>query len=422
MRPQLALRALAPSALALRALAPSAPAPSAPAPRAPAPRAPAPRAPASTPSRSGIQRLVVKVTTSALAALLLSVPAAYADTVALKNGDRITGAVSQLAGGKLTIKTTYGGDIAIAWDQVVTVKFDKPLVLAVETKVGKKVELKKTQITAIDRTPSGLAVTTISGTENMAETSVTTVRTTEAEQAYESSLRPGILHAWTGGANLSVALARGNSETTTIGAGMTAVRATPTNKTSIYYNTLYTHDGIANATTANLTNAGLRYDHNLIPRLFAFGTLDFNTNALQDLDLRTIAGGGIGWHAVAKPTQMLDLLGGVVYTHESYSPQATAVPPVPAEVNSFAALDLGEQYTRKFGPNSSVTEQGFIFPDLSDTSQYRATVNAALSTKIRSFLSWQVAFSDIYVTNPPSGLKDNDVIFTTGVGFNFTRK
>ena len=356
-------------------------------------------------------------------ALLLALPlAAVADTVTLKNGDHLSGTVTQLAGGKLTIKTTYGGDVAIAWDQVVSVKLDKPLVLPVETKVGKKVNIKKTEITAIDRTDSGFTVTTAAGPEPVLAATLTTVRSSADEAAYEASLHPGWGHAWTGGANLSVALARGNSETTTIGAGVTAVRPTSTDKTSLYYNTLYTHDGIADETTANLTNAGARYDHNINPRIFGFGTLDFNVNALQDLDLRTIVGGGIGWHAIAKPVQQLDVLGGVVYTHESYSAQPLALPPVPAEVNSFAALDFGEQYGRKFGPNSSVTEQAYIFPDLADTSQYRATVNAALNTKIKSFLSWQVAFSDIYVTNPPSGLKDNDVIFTTGIGFNFTRK
>jgi len=30
-------------------------------------------------------------------------------------------------------------------------------------------------------------------------------------------------------------------------------------------------------------------------------------------------------------------------------------------------------------------------------------------------LGWQLTFSDIYVTNPPLGKKQNDVIFTTGL-------
>jgi putative salt-induced outer membrane protein len=163
--------------------------------------------------------------------------------------------------------------------------------------------------------------------------------------------------------------------------------------------------------------------------VFAFGTGDFATDALQYLDLRTVAGGGFGWHAIAKPVQQLDILGGIVWTHESYSSFTTtnATPPpatifTPAETNSFAALDFGEQYTRKLGASSAFTEQAYIFPDLQDTSQYRFTLNAGLTTKIKSFLSWQTTVSDVYVTNPPPGTKDNDFILTTGLGFNFTRK
>ena len=377
--------------------------------------------------RATVSRHFSKLSLTALSVVALSVGAAdaLADTITLKNGDHMTGTVTQLTGGKLTLNTTYGGDVTVTWDQVVNVQLDKPLVLSQETKVGKKVSIKKTEITSIARTDSGFAVTTTSGSESVPAADLTTVRSSAAQQAYEASLHPGALHGWTGGANLSVALARGNSETTTIGAGVTLVRPTPTDKTSLYYNTLYTHDGIADATTANLTNAGARYDHNLNPKLFGFGTVDFNVNALQDLDLRTIVGGGLGWHAVAKPKEQLDVLAGLVWTHESYSEVSPLVAPpdgTPAITNSFAALDLGEQYTQKLGANSAFIEQAYIFPDLNDTSQYRFTTNEGLNTRIYKAISWQVTFSDIYVTNPPAGLKGNDVIFTTGVGFNFTRK
>jgi putative salt-induced outer membrane protein YdiY len=360
----------------------------------------------------------------ALAALLLLPLAALADTVQLKNGDRLTGTVTQLAGGKLTLTTTYAGAVVIAFDQVASVKLDKSILLPLEDKPGGK----KLELTAIDRTDTGFIVATPSGPQPVPAASLTTLRTAAAQQAYEASLHPNWAHAWTGGANISFALARGNSETTSIGVGVNAVRPTLNDKTSLYYNTIYSHDGILNATTAEATNAGLRYDHNLNPKLFAFGTLDFQTDALQDLDLRTVAGGGFGLHVLKQPRQQFDVLGGVVWTHESYSEipaVLTTVPPtpaVPAATNSFAALDFGQQYSRKLGSNSSFTEQAYVFPDLADTSQFRFTLNSGLSTKINNFLSWQTSFSDIYVTNPPPGTKDNDVILTTGLGFTFTRK
>ena len=366
---------------------------------------------------------------AAIAAALFA-PAALqaADTVTLTNGDRMTGSVTQLAGGKLTVHTDYAGDVVVDFGKVSSVKMDKPVVLSQETRKGKKIDIHKEQITSIERSGAGFTVTTPTGTEALPAASVTTVRNAGDQQAYEASLNPNWLHAWTGSANVSFALARGNSNTTTVGTGMTLVRPTRTDKTSLYYSEIYTHDGILNETTAEHQAAGARYDHNINPKLFAFGTTDFATDALQFLDLRSVLGGGFGWHAIAKPNQQLDVLGGVVWTHENYG-QIPAIltttpitPAVPAEVNSFAALDFGEQYTRKLGASNSFTEQGYIFPDLADTSQYRATFNAGISTKIKSFLSWQTTISDVYVTNPPPSTKDNDFILTTGLGFSFTRK
>jgi putative salt-induced outer membrane protein len=358
----------------------------------------------------------------AAAVICLFATTALADTVVLKNGDHLTGSVTLLTGGKLTVHTDYAGDIVIAFDSVSSVKVDKPIVLSQESKKGKKVDIRKTEITSIERGDKGFTVTTPSGTVEVAAADLTTARTPAAQKSYEDSLHPGWLHAWTGVANISFAVARGNSDTTTIGTGVTLTRVTKTDKTALYFNQVYTHDGLLDETTANLTTGGVRYDHNLNQKLFAFGTGDFTSNALQDLNLRTVAGGGFGWHAIAKPNRQFDILGGIVWTHESYSAVNSVTPPTPAETNSFAALDLGQQFTEKFGKNTIFTEQAYIFPDLQDTSQYRFTLNSTLSTKIKSFLSWQTSVGNIYVTNPPAGTKDNDFILTTGLGITFNKK
>lgn len=360
--------------------------------------------------------------------------AAIADTVVLKNGDRLTGAVTQLAGGKLTLHTDYAGDVAIAFDQVVIVRTEKPVVLSLDSKEGKKTITRKLEITELTRTDGGFTVVTKEGPETVTTAGLTTVRTPALQTAYEASLHPGLLHNWTATANVSFALARGNSNTTTLGTGFTAQRPTPTDKTSIYFNDIYanttaTSNGVStSSTTADNVGAGLRYDHNLNPKVFLFGTTDFFEDQLQFLDLRSVLGGGFGWHAFKKPKQQMDVMGGLVWTHEKYStvPENDSTTPItpaiPPTTNSFAALDFGETYNAKVGGGSVFTEQAYIFPDLQDTSQYRFTLNTGLTTKIKSFLSWQTTIADVYVTNPPAGTKDNDFILTTGLGFTFTRK
>ena len=371
-------------------------------------------------------RLPLRTALSVLATTLLLFAASgplRADTVTLKNGDKLTGTAVKLEGGKLTFKTAYAADpIAIAWDQVDNLVTSQPLVLP--TPKG------NLTITGVERNETGLIVTTPSGPETLAPAVITVLRSPADQQAYEASLHPGWAHAWAGAANVSLALARGNSNTATFGAGLTAARATRTDKTSLYFNTLYSENANSiPSTSANSTGGGLRYDHNVNPRLFVFGSGDFLNNALQNLDLRSIVGGGFGWHASKTAKQTFDVTGGLVWTHENYAAfyTANATPPpaetlTPAVTNSFAALDFGEQYTRKLGAGSQFTEQATIYPDLSTLSNYQFTVNSAFSTKLGKIFSWVTTFNDNYTSFPPAGTLDNDIILTTGLGVTLTRK
>jgi hypothetical protein len=52
---------------------------------------------------------------------------ASADTVALKNGDHLTGTVEVSDGKDVTLKTDYAGEIKIQWSSVLELKTDKPI-------------------------------------------------------------------------------------------------------------------------------------------------------------------------------------------------------------------------------------------------------------------------------------------------------
>ena len=178
--------------------------------------------------------LPLRCTLSVVASTLLVLTAApllRGDTVVLKNGDRLTGTAVKLDGGKLTFKTAYADAIAIAWDQVASLTTSQPLVLP--TPKG------NLTVTGVERSNAGLVVTTPSGPATLEPATVTVLRSPAEQQAYEASLHPSWGHAWAGAANVSLALAKGNSNTATFGAGLTAARTTPNDKTALYYNTLY---------------------------------------------------------------------------------------------------------------------------------------------------------------------------------------
>ena len=53
----------------------------------------------------------------------------WADTVWLKNGDRLTGTIVLLEGGKLVLQTKYAGRVLIKWSDVSTLRSDQPLLV-----------------------------------------------------------------------------------------------------------------------------------------------------------------------------------------------------------------------------------------------------------------------------------------------------
>lgn len=348
---------------------------------------------------------------------------AFADQVTLKNGDRLTGTVVKSDGKTLVLHTDAAGDVTMKFDSIQEIKTDAEL--HVSLKGG------KTAVGPVTTTDGKLEIATkTSGTVEAPKEDVTLIRNDAEQQAYDKSLHPGLMHGWNGGINLGFSVARGNSATENLALAFNAVHPTLHDKITLYASSINTTNDLANpSTVANLEQGGLRYDRDLQPKLFVFGAADFMANALQFLDLRQVYSGGFGFHAIKSDRRVLDFLGGLNYTHETYSNGLLLIPanpPDPAvyesygKTNKFAALTLGEELNTKLGKSTVVTESAGFFPDLQQTGEYRFTFNVGSVTKLNKWLGWQNQFGDIYISNPPTGSKSNDVIFTTGLNISFT--
>src|SRR5262245_45332593 len=53
----------------------------------------------------------------------------FADTVWLKNGDRLTGKITLYDGGKLILRTDYAGEVTLKWDKISTLETDQNLLV-----------------------------------------------------------------------------------------------------------------------------------------------------------------------------------------------------------------------------------------------------------------------------------------------------
>jgi putative salt-induced outer membrane protein YdiY len=250
-----------------------------------------------------------------------------------------------------------------------------------------------------------------SGSVEVAKADVTSLRNPDEEKKAEAALdrlqHPHLGDLWAGTFDTGVGLVRGNSDSTNFTFGLNAVRASTRDKITLYTNSAFSRsavDGVT-STTAQSIAGGVRYDLNLSDKAFGFGTVDLFNDRFQDLDLRTVIGGGGGYHAIKSKRTTFDVLVGGTFDREFFS----------TFNRSSAEVLLGEALTRKLLASSAFTESVFFYPNMTSTGNYRSTVSMGLVTKLTKILSWQTSFNDYYLSDPPAGKKSNDLLFSTGL-------
>ena len=365
-----------------------------------------------------------KIEVAALILFLGLASAVFADQITLKNGDRLTGTVVKSDGKVLVLHTEFAGDVTLQFAAITQITTEKALHVALKNG--------QTVVGPITTSDGNLEVAGKNGAPVEApKDTVVAIRNDADQLAYEKALHPGLLNGWNGGLNAGFSLTGGNSQTENLSIAFNAARATKNDKLSLYSTIVYGTNQLASpSTTANIETGGIRYDRNINARAFGFVAADFMSNALQDLNLRSVGSVGLGYHAVKSDRTTLDFLAGGNFTDEDYSEPSvpanpTGTPPTPAipamkTIHNYGALTLGEEFTHKLGKSTVLTEKLYLYPNLSETGEYRGTFDLGWVTKINKWLGWQNTFNDIYVSNPPEGLKQNDVVLTTGLNFTFT--
>jgi putative salt-induced outer membrane protein YdiY len=344
-------------------------------------------------------------------ALSLACSAAAADVVTLKNGDRVTGAIVRADAKALTIKTDAMGEVAIARDAVATIAADQPLYLGLSDG--------QTVVGTVRTADANLRVDTRdTGSVTLAPASVQTIRS-EAEQAaylaeIERYKNPGLLDLWSGAVDLGLSLTSGNSENLNFAFGGHAVRETKRDKTSFYFAEVYGRSEVAGVseTTANAIRGGGRYEVFLSDRWTVFGFGDLEHDEFQQLDLRLVLGGGVGFYFIKNDRTEFQVFGGGNLNKEYFSDDTR---------RTSGEIMVGQGLSSKISDRFSFLERFAVFPNLSEGGEYRMIFDSSAVTTLNKWLAWHLTFSDRYISNPVPGSESNDILLTTGLRLSFAR-
>ncbi|MEW6127432.1 MAG: DUF481 domain-containing protein [Acidobacteriota bacterium] len=336
----------------------------------------------------------------------------FADSIYLKNGDRISGSILRADNKSLVIKTEFAGAITIQMDAIDKVVTDKTL--HITSKEGQafagKVQFQGQNFQI---------QTAYSGAFTLTRDKISTIRSEEEQANYLNELyrqaHPRFTDLWSGSTDFGISLSRGNADVTTFTTGLNASRKTADNKLTTYFNMLKSRgkfNGQAKI-AADSNRTGIRYESNLTPRIFSFASADAENNKLQRLNLRVVSSGGFGLKVLKNGATNFDMFLGGAFNQERFENGIR---------RKSAELNISEESFHKIASRTSFKQKATIFPNLKDGGEYRFAFDSTIVTSLTRVISWQVTLSNRYISNPPLvTLKKNDVLMTTGLRVNLIK-
>lgn len=238
----------------------------------------------------------------------------------------------------------------------------------------------------------------------------TAIRGPDEEKTYERMLHPNWGQLWAGSFTIGWAGTEGNAKTSSFTSAFTAARTTNTDKTIVNFKLIKASALVSGVTaeTAQAFSAGIEHDHDVSKRLFVNAFNNYDYDKFQDLNLRFTIGGGFGYQAVKTDAAGLKLVGGADFNHESFTTLSRGV----------AEGFWGDDYNLKISASSTLVQSFRMF---NGANEYRVNADLNLATKVKKWLTWNLALSDRFLSDPIPGRKTNDWLYTTGFGIAFAQ-
>lgn len=319
-------------------------------------------------------------------------PVAWADVLHLKSGDRLTGKVDSIAGGKVVLKTDFAGRLAVKVDAIETIETDEAFDLNMDDGgelEGKLVVGERGQAVAVaDAPPEPLVLADLrsAGKSNLAFVNLGS--------------------DWSSRADLSAAVSRGNSETDAYNALVESVLKR--NKSEHSVTLLLSQEEADNVPTKEQLEFDYGYKRFFSERWYLAGNGEYFEDQLKDIDHRITLGAGVGYQFWDNSFGALSVEAGASVVIEELDGMKEENPAFrwATKFNRF----LWSKRLEVFHNHAIlvIPDRGQVF----DTSTgLRLAINDRIGTSVRVDLQHE--------TDPPEDSDKTDVTYSVGVGIKF---
>jgi hypothetical protein len=256
-----------------------------------------------------------------LACLVLCAQICYGDEIHLKNGDRLSGKIDHLVGGKLVFKADAAGKVTINLADIQTFSSDDPVTVNLKDGTGLNQKVMSAELNRF----------AIEGTV-----------TTKAQEFAVSdivSINPPVkpIPKWTGDIALGITSTHGNTKTEMFSANANFSKRTQKDRTTVSTDyakgTQEDPDTGEDVTIEDWWRAKGKYDYFFSKKMYGYLDGRYEKDAIAELDRRTIIGLGAGYQWIESDDMNFATEFGLASLYEKYDNQTDS--------NSEITLQLG---------------------------------------------------------------------------------
>jgi putative salt-induced outer membrane protein YdiY len=325
--------------------------------------------------------------TVCLAVLFLCALDVRADEIVMKNGDKITGKVVDLAGGRLKVETSHSGVVTVDWAQVASLKTDGPV--KVRTVAGETFEGK---IAAQD---GRLRIESAGG------------ETHELGSDRVKSFNEAAV-AWHGSIDFAGRTTDGNTHNTSMLLSFDAMRASENDRITL--KAVFRYGETSSVITERNSYAQAKYDYLFSETLYGYASGELMSDKFRDLKLRWIAAAGVGSIFLKSPE--MDFWGdvGLAYIDNDFRD---------GDDESHAGARISAHFRRVLPLGLELVDDLVVLPNFEEGDDWQARNDLAVSTALGGGWALKAGMITDYDNDPPDGLRKYDDIYYVGLGYKF---
>lgn len=329
---------------------------------------------------------------TSLASLLVALGAA-ADVIETKDGARLVGTVKGINGGKITLGTSYAGDIMIDQAEVVSLTMEDALAIRLDDG------------TTMEGTiaPSGSGEIAIAGSAGSVTAPVTGVAATWSPGDIDPAVK-ALQRKWSYEAALDITGKTGNADNFGTAISIFAVLEGAEDRLAFYG--IYDQQESEGVTSADQFRAGVDYTNSFRGDLSWYVRNEAGFDYIKDIDFFNVAGAGLGYQVINQDHQKLTFRGGLSFRFETYGDGLTD------DLQS-GGLDFGLNHTYEWETVKMRNSLTFV-PSFEDFADFRATHDTHVELPLQAG-SWRIRLgvSNDFRSEPPGGLKEMDTTWYT---------